>query len=94
MHKNIKSKDQEFDRRDLLFWRAYLEILDERVPLVESWPDGANTWHPRVGEKMLWYSDIPNTLENRKMVYAWLMEHAIEELPRDDQAVPTQNSAL
>ena len=33
--------------RDVAFWRAYLEILNERVPLVDRWRDGSVTWHPR-----------------------------------------------
>jgi len=34
--------------RELKFWRAYLEILNERVPLVDRWRDGTATWHPRI----------------------------------------------
>ena len=79
MHNNSHSKAQKFDRHELLFWRAYLEILDERVPLVDNWRDGSSTWHPRVVEKLLWYSDISNTPANRRMAHTWLMEHATEE---------------
>jgi len=65
-------------KRDGAFWRAYLEILSERVPLVDRWRDGSVTWHPRVVQKLLWYSDVPNTLRNRGMAHDWLMEHAAQ----------------
>lgn len=62
-------------RRDISFWRAYLEIQNERVPLVERWDDGTVTWHPRVVQKLLWYSNVPNTMRNRSLAYGWLMQH-------------------
>ena len=61
--------------RDLAFWKAYIEILNERVPLVDHWSDGTSTWRPRVVEKMLWYSKVRNTMRNRSMAYDWLMQH-------------------
>jgi hypothetical protein len=66
---------------DIAFWRAYIEILNERVKLVDKWPDGSITWHPRVVRKLLWYSDIPNTFENRVMAHDWLMENAAQPVP-------------
>ena len=62
---------------DMAFWRAYLEILDERVPLVDHWRDGSVTWTPRVGQKLLWYSGLPATPDNMKMAYAWLVKNAV-----------------
>lgn len=46
--------------REAAFWRAYLELLGERVQLVDRWDDGSVTWHTRVIQKLLWYSDILN----------------------------------
>ena len=59
--------------REITFWRAYIEILGERVQLVDHWRDGSVTWHPRVVQKLLWYSDIPNTPGNRSIAHDWLM---------------------
>ena len=56
---------KRLSEQDLAFWRAYLEIRSERVPLVDHWRDGSTTWHPRVIQKLLWYSGTPNTFENR-----------------------------
>jgi hypothetical protein len=58
------------------FWRAYFEILNERVPLVDHWRDGSITWHPRVVQKLLWYSNLPDTPVNRTMAHDWLMQNA------------------
>ena len=63
--------------RAFAFWKAYFEILRERVPLVDEWRDGSITWHPRVVQKLLWYTDIPNTAANRQMAHDWLMSIAI-----------------
>lgn len=60
---------------DIAFWRAYIEILNERVPLVDQWDDGTVTWQPRVVRKLLWYSSVPDTMRNRSLAYAWLMQH-------------------
>jgi hypothetical protein len=65
---------KQLSKWDIAFWRAYLEILNERVPLVDHWDDGTVTWHPRVVRKLLWYSDVPDTMRNRSMAYDWLME--------------------
>ena len=45
----------------------------ERVQLVDHWRDGSVTWHPRVVQKLLWYSDIPNTPRNVRIAHDWLM---------------------
>ncbi len=71
------SRNQMSDR-NWAFWRAYLEIRTERVSLVDRWRDGSVTWHPRVVQKLLWYSGLPNTLRNRAMAYEWLMQHATQ----------------
>ena len=71
----VKSNNPKSDRH-IAFWRAYLEILAERVPLVDNWRDGSVTWHPRVVEKLLWYSEVPNTPRNRLMAHDWLMQNA------------------
>jgi hypothetical protein len=60
-------------KRDISFWRAYFEILNERVPLVDIWDDGTITWQPRIVQKLLWYSKIPNTMGYRHLAYEWLM---------------------
>jgi len=73
----VKSKNLKSDR-SLAFWRPYLEILNERVPLVDNWRDGSVTWHPRVGEKLLWYSGVPNTPRNRRLAHDWLMQNCTE----------------
>jgi hypothetical protein len=67
---NTKHK---LSRRDIMFWHAYFEILNERVPLVDKWSDELTTWHPRVVQKLLWYSGIRNTKANRHMALDWLM---------------------
>jgi hypothetical protein len=66
---------KQFSKRDRAFWRAYVEILSERVPLVDHWDDGRVTWQPRVVRKLLWYSDVPDTMRNRGLAYDWLMRH-------------------
>jgi hypothetical protein len=62
--------------QEVSFWRAYLEILSERVPLVDRWRDGSQTWHPRVVQKLLWYSGMASTFKNRVMAHHWLMQNA------------------
>ncbi len=62
-------------KRDIDFWRAYIEVLNERVPLVDHWDDGSVTWQPRVVRKLLLYSEVPDTLRNRSFAYDWLMQH-------------------
>jgi hypothetical protein len=66
---------KQLSKRDIAFWRAYLEILNERVPLVDHWDDGTVTWQPRVVRKLLWYSDAPDTMRSRSLAYDWLMQH-------------------
>jgi len=66
---------QKLSKRDIAFWLAYLEILSERVPLVDHWDDGSMTWHPRVAQKLLWYSKLPGTMRNHQIAYAWLMKN-------------------
>jgi hypothetical protein len=62
-------------KRDVAFWRAYVEILNEHVPLVDHWDDGTVTWQPRIGRKLLWYSEVPDTMANRRLAYDWLMRN-------------------
>jgi hypothetical protein len=62
-------------KRDIDIWRAYIEILNERVPLVDHWDDGRVTWQPRVVRKLLWHADVPDTMRNRSLAYDWLMQH-------------------
>jgi hypothetical protein len=81
---------EQGDSRDARFWRAYFEILHERVPLVDRWRDGSMTWHPRVVEKLLWYSDIPNTKANRQMAHTWLIENAAKTVAR--RSAPRRSS--
>jgi hypothetical protein len=66
----------KLSKQEVAFWRAYLEILRERTPLVEEWSDGRVTWHPRVIQKMIWYSGFKDTIRNRGLVYEWLMDNA------------------
>jgi hypothetical protein len=66
---------KQLSKRDITFWRAYFELLNERVALIDHWDDGTVTWHPRVVRKLLWYSDVPDTLFNRRLAYGWLMKH-------------------
>jgi hypothetical protein len=73
----VKSKNLMSDC-DLAFWRAYFEILNERVQMVDKWRDGSVTWHPRVAEKLLWYSEMPNTARNRRLAHDWLMQNCTE----------------
>jgi len=42
------------------------------------------TWHPRVVQKLLWYSNAPNTMRNREIAYDWLIRNAARpvELPK------------
>lgn len=63
-------------KQDIAFWRAYLEILRERTPLVGEWSEGQFIWHPRVVQKMIWYSGLKETARNRGLVYEWLMDNA------------------
>jgi hypothetical protein len=65
----------KLSKTDIGFWRAYLEILNEKVPLVNHWDDGTMTWHPRVAQKLLWYSKLPETMHNRQIAYKWLMRN-------------------
>lgn len=80
---------KKLSKRNIAFWRAYLEIRTERVPLVDSWDDGSLTWHPRVVQKLLWYSEVPNTMRNRGFAWDWLMENCTEpeklSKPRHDE---------
>jgi hypothetical protein len=66
---------KQLSKWDTAFWRAYVEILNERVPLVDQWDDGAVTWQPRVVRKLLWYSDVSDTVRNRSLAYEWLKQH-------------------
>jgi hypothetical protein len=66
---------EQLCRRDIAFWRAYLEIQSERVALVDHWDNGTVTWYPRVVQKLLWYANVPNTMRNRSLAYDWLMQH-------------------
>ena len=68
--------DVQLSKRDIAFWRAHLEILNERVPLVDRWTDGTVTWQPRIVQKHLWYSDVSDTMRNRGLAYDWLMQHS------------------
>lgn len=73
-------------QKSMELWRAYLEVLSERVPLVDHWRDGTVTWHPRVVRKMLWYSGRKDTMRNRRLAYDWLMRHATKPAPSSDLA--------
>ena len=75
----VKSVKPISDHDDA-FWRAYLEILGDRAPLVDRWRDGSQTWHPRVIQKLLWYSDVPHTPQNRMLAYEWLMRNATRSI--------------
>ena len=66
---------KHLSNRDIAFWCAYIEILGERVPLVDRWNDGRVTWQPRIVRKLLWYSGVPGTMRNRSLAYDWLMQH-------------------
>jgi hypothetical protein len=81
--------------RDIAFWRAYFEISKERVPLVDHWDDGSVTWHPRVVRKMLWYTETPDTMANRRMAVDWLMANVAvytdEEDRKNDLKPPARN---
>jgi len=66
---------KKLSTRDRAFWRAYLEILGERVSLVDRWDDGTITWRPRVVQKLLWYAGVPNTMRNRSLAHDWLMKN-------------------
>jgi hypothetical protein len=59
----------------LAIWRAYLEILNERIFLVDRWSDGIATWHPRFVQKLCWYSGIPATKRNPNAAYRWLVKN-------------------
>ena len=67
-------------KRDIAFYRAYLEILNERVPLVDHWDSGTTSWHPRVVQKLLWYSGLRPTIRNRALAYDWLVKNATQPL--------------
>lgn len=69
---------KELSKQDMAFWRAYIEILNERVPLVDHWDDGTITWQSRVVRKLLWYSDVPDTMQNRSVAYDWLMQNCAQ----------------
>ena len=71
---------QYLSDRDIGFWRAYVEIMSERTYLVDRWSDGHTTWHPRVVQKLLWYSGYADTVRNRALAYNWLMANAAEPL--------------
>jgi len=71
---------KQLSKRDIAFWRAYVEILMERVPLIDEWNDGTVTWRPRVVRKLLWYSEVPDTTRNRSLAYDWLMRHCVRFL--------------
>src|SRR5574340_1422048 len=74
--------------RGSAFWRAYLTILNEHVPLVDHWNDGTATWHPQVVPKMCRYRGVPATKRNRLTTYHWLVRnctHAVD--PSDKKAV-------
>ena len=80
---------RDISKRELRLWRAYLEIQNERVPLTDRWSDGSVTWHPRVIQKMVWYSGLKNTLRNRWLVHDWLMRKArkpLSETLKDDSS--------
>jgi hypothetical protein len=62
--------------RELDLWRAYLDVLNEPTPLVDRWSNGSVTWHPRVVQKLIWYSGLKNTVRNRWLVHDWLMRRA------------------
>jgi hypothetical protein len=70
-----KMQHKQLSNRDAAFWRAYTEILNERVSLVDHWDNGTVTWHPRVVQKLVWYSKMPDTMRNRSLAYDWLMQH-------------------
>ena len=72
---DVSMPDKKLSRRDSAFWSAYLQILSERTPLVDKWSDGTTSWHPRVVQKLLWYSGVPNTMRNRSLAYNWLMRN-------------------
>lgn len=76
---NVKSKTVK-SLVNIAFWRAYLEVLNERVPLVDKWRDGSVTWHPRVVEKLLWYTGTKNTKRNRRIAHDWLMQNAAKQV--------------
>jgi hypothetical protein len=66
----------KLSKQEIAFWRAYLEIQRERTQLVDTWSDGHVTWHPRVIQKMIWYSGLKDTIRNRGLVHDWLMDNA------------------
>jgi len=41
----------QISKRDIAFWRAYFEVLNERIALIDEWSDGTVTWRPRVVRK-------------------------------------------
>jgi hypothetical protein len=67
---------KQMSKRDIAFWRAYFEILND--VLIDEWADGTVTWQPRVVRKLLWYSEIPDTIHNRSLAYDWLMQHCAQ----------------
>ena len=76
----MPSMTNPLSKRDLAFYCAYLEILTERAPLVDHWENGTTSWHPRVVQKLLWYSGLSHTIRNRDMAYNWLMKNATQPL--------------
>ena len=48
---------------------------------MDKWSDGHVTWHPRVVQKMIWYSGLKDTPRNLALVYDWLMDNAISKSP-------------
>jgi hypothetical protein len=75
-----------FSNRELYLWRAYLEVLNERVTLVDHWSDGTVTWHPRAVQKLIWYAGLKNTIRNRWLVHAWLMRSATKPIDKGTSA--------
>lgn len=81
---------QSVCRREIPFWRAYIEILGDRGRLVDNrWDDGSVTWHPRVVQKLLWYSGIPHSPHNVRIAHDWLM--SIVNYTDTDEAGTTTN---
>jgi hypothetical protein len=77
---------RKFSNRDIKLWFAYLEIRNERVPLVDRWRDGSVTWHPRVCQKLIWYTGLKETKRNRLLVYDWLMRNAAKPARRTESS--------
>ena len=71
----------------LAIWRTYLEILNERIFLVDRWSDGIATWHPRVVQKLCWCSGIPATKRNLNAAYRWLVKNCTKLAIRNVPAI-------